>query len=51
MLYLLEDIPRINGDKPNMQSNKKKNVKIGNDFLDKVAMMKKLKESYMEESK
>jgi hypothetical protein len=43
MLYLLEDIPRLNGEKTNIQTNKKKNVKIGNDFLDKVAMMKKLK--------
>ena len=49
MCKLLGDIPGLMSDKLS-QSNRRKNSRIGNSFLDKLSLMRKLRESDIEET-
>jgi hypothetical protein len=49
MRNLLGDIPGLMSDKLS-QSNRRKNSRIGNSFLDKLSLMRKLRESDIEET-
>lgn len=48
MRKILSDIPGLIGDKAS-KYNKKRDGRIGNDFLDRLAMMKHLRDSEMED--